>query len=92
MLEMLSHAKKLSFLLKQPFENPAEAMVRMHEASIIIDRLVRKLEEPKPMHKKAKVIDVDIVSETEINPHENLDEAEIAEELDTFTRNNIGYD
>jgi len=45
MLETLSHARKLAHLLKQPFETPAEAMVRMHEASVMMNRLVRILEE-----------------------------------------------
>jgi len=45
MLEMLSHAKKLAHILKQPFETPAEAMVRMHEASVMMHKLVQILEE-----------------------------------------------
>lgn len=39
--------------------------------------------------KELESIDDNFVNETEINPHENLDEADIAEELETFTRNNI---
>lgn len=39
--------------------------------------------------KELETIDDNLVNETEINPHENLDEADIAEELETFTRNNI---
>ena len=94
MLEMLEHARRLSHLLRQPFETPAEAMVRMHEASIIIDRLVRKIDESKPLHKKthAKAIDADIISETDINPHEITDTADIAEELDAFIKNNPQFD
>lgn len=94
MLSMIEQARQLSYLLRQPYESNAEAMVRMHEASIIIDRLVRKLEEPKPKvtYKKSRTIDVDIISETEINPHENLDQADIAEEIDEFTRNNPQFD
>jgi hypothetical protein len=42
--------------------------------------------------KESDIIDDTLVSETEINPHENLDEADIAEELETFTRNNIELD
>jgi hypothetical protein len=42
--------------------------------------------------KESDIIDDTFVSETEINPHENLDEADIAEELETFTRNNIELD
>lgn len=42
--------------------------------------------------KELEIIDDTLVSETEINPHENLDEADIAEELETFTRNNIELD
>ena len=42
--------------------------------------------------KELEIIDDTLVSETEINPHDNLDEADIAEELDTFTRNNIEID
>jgi len=45
MLETLSHARKLAHLLKQPFETPAEAMVRMHEASVMMNKLVSLLEE-----------------------------------------------
>ena len=89
---MLDHARKISYLLRQPFETPAEAMVRMHEASIIIDRLVRKIEETKPTHKKNDKEIIDIPYETEINPHENLDEADIAEEIDSFTRHNVDFD
>ena len=89
---MLDHARKISYLLRQPFETPAEAMVRMHEASIIIDRLVRKIEETKPTHKKNDKEIIDIPYETEINPHENLDEADIAEEIDTFTRHNVDFE
>ena len=94
MLEMLEHARRISYLLKQPFETPAEAMVRMHEASIIIDRLVRKIDETKPLHKKThtKTIDADIISETDINPHEITDTADIAEELDALIRNNPQFD
>lgn len=89
---MLDHARKMSYLLKQPFETSAEAMVRMREASILIDRLVMKIESTKPMHKKVNKEIIDVPYETEINPHENLDEADIAEEIDSFTRNNVGYD
>lgn len=92
MLEMLEHARKMSYLLRQPFESNAEAMVRMHEASILIDRLVRKLDEPKPTHKRGNREVIDVPYETEINPHENLDEADIAEEIDTFTRNNVDFE
>ena len=42
--------------------------------------------------KELETIDDTLVNETEINPHDNLDEADIAEELDTFTRNNIEID
>jgi hypothetical protein len=42
--------------------------------------------------KELETIDDTLVNETEINPHDNLDEADIAEELDTFTRNNIELD
>jgi hypothetical protein len=93
MLEILNHARRLSHLLKQPFETPAEAMVRMHEASIIIDRLVRKLEEPKSTRKSvhARTIDADIISETDINPHE-IDETDIAEELDKYIKHNPQFD
>jgi len=42
--------------------------------------------------KELENIDDTLVNETEINPHENLDEADIAEELETFTRNNIELD
>lgn len=89
---MLDHARKLSYLLRQPFESSAEAMVRMHEASILIDRLVRELEKQKPLHKKSDREIIDVPYETEINPHENLDQADIAEEIDTFTRHNVDYD
>ena len=89
---MLDHARKLSYLLRQPFESNAEAMVRMHEASILIDRLVKKIEETKPLHKKSDREIIDVPYETEINPHENLDQADIAEEIDTFTRHNVDYD
>lgn len=89
---MLDHARKLSYLLRQPFESNAEAMVRMHEASILIDRLVKKIEETKPLHKKSDREIMDVPYETEINPHENLDQADIAEEIDTFTRHNVDYD
>lgn len=89
---MLDHARKLSYLLRQPFESNAEAMVRMHEASILIDRLVKKIEETKPLHKKSDKEIIDVPYETEINPHENLDQADIAEEIDTFTRHNVDYD
>jgi len=41
---MLEQAKKLSYLLKQPFESNAEVLVRMYEASVMIDRLVATLE------------------------------------------------
>jgi hypothetical protein len=89
---MLDYARKMSYLLKQPFETSAEAMVRMREASILIDRLVMKIEETKPIHKKRDKEIIDVPYETEINPHENLDEADIAEEIDSFTRNNVGFD
>jgi len=89
---MLDHARKISYLLRQPFESSAEAMVRMHEASVIIDRLVRKIEETKLTHKKDNKEIIDVPYETEINPHENLDQADIAEELDSFTRNLTDFD
>jgi len=47
----------------------------------------------KPKKKKEiEIIDDTLVNETEINPHDNLDEADIAEEIETFTRNNIELD
>jgi len=90
---MLDHARKISYLLKQPFETPAEAMVRMHEASVIIDRLVRKLEEPKASHKRVheRTIDAELISETDINPHE-IDGNDIAEEVDRFIKHNPQFD
>lgn len=89
---MLDHARKMAYLLTQPFESSAEAMVRMREASILIDRLVMKIEETKPIHKKVNKEIIDVPYETEINPHENLDQADIAEEIDSFTRHNVDFD
>ena len=89
---MLEQARKLSYLLKQPFESNAEVLVRMYEASVMIDRLVKKIEETKPNHKKDNTEIIDVPYETEINPHENLDEADIAEEIESFTRHNADND
>ena len=41
---MKEQARKLAYLLRQPFETPAEAMVRMVEAAFMIERLLLELE------------------------------------------------
>lgn len=41
---MKDQARKLAYLLRQPFETPAEAMVRMVEAAFMIERLLIELE------------------------------------------------
>lgn len=47
---MIEQARKLAHLLKQPFETPAEAMVRMHEAAFMLERLVIELETRKELN------------------------------------------
>lgn len=42
---MIDRGRKLAYILKQPFESSAEAMVRMHEAAFMIEHLIRLLEE-----------------------------------------------
>ena len=41
---MKDQARKLAYLLRQPYDSPAEAMVRMVEAAFMIERLLIELE------------------------------------------------
>lgn len=42
--------------------------------------------------KESEVLDDSFLNETVINPHEILDEADILDEIDDFTRNNVELD
>ena len=41
---MKEQARRLASLLRQPYDSPAEAMVRMVEAAFMIERLLIELE------------------------------------------------
>ena len=41
---MKEQARRLASLLRQPYDSPAEAMVRMVEAAFMIERLLLELE------------------------------------------------